>query len=159
MIDSKLTITFLVLLGLPLLYRKYRQKGIAPLIIAFCVSLLWTTYFRYEYADPNIFLFNRINIYPLVLWTVGLTALYLITATTPRKHRLALALVMYFFILALVESLGYHLLQIRLVSNYTSLLGLGVIHAPLSMKLFYIFAGPLYLTLMHIYTRVSKNLK
>jgi hypothetical protein len=153
MVDIKLSIIVLVLLALPLLYIKYRQKIVAPAAIAFIIAFFWTLYFRYEYTNGNLFLFNRINIYPLILWTVGLTALHLLTVQAPKKHRLATGLITYFFVLALVESFGYHVFQIRLASNYTSLLGLGVIHAPLSMKIFYIFAGPLYLSLMNIYER------
>ena len=51
----------------------------------------------------------------------------------------------YIFALFIVEYLGYYIFKIRLNSDFPSLLRLGIIHAPLGMKLFYIFAGPIYI--------------
>lgn len=138
----------LAVLVLFLLIKRHRNKTFVPFIFALAISILWSFYFRYEYNGSNWFLIDRINIYPLILWTAGLTGLRVISYEIPGRSRLPLAIVFYLIFLITVEAVGYHLLNIRLIYNYTSLLNLGVIHAPLTMKIFYIFTGPVYLLLL-----------
>lgn len=146
--DVKHVIVGIAVLGLVVLVgRRWRQLGL-PFALALIVSLAWTTYYRYEYVGSNIFLANRINVYPLALWTAGLTMLYVGYTSTPVRHRYLVAIGIYYATLAILEFFGYYVLNVRLNSNYTSLLNLGVIHAPLVMKTFYLVAGPLYLLLL-----------
>lgn len=151
--DIKLFIIALALLVLVLLYLRYQKQMVAPLMVALCIAVIWTSYFRYEYNGNNIFLLNRINIFPLVLWTVSLTGIHLTSLAIHRKYRLPIAIILYFVALGIIELIGYHVVNIRLNSNYTSLLGLGVIHAPTTMKVFYVLAGPLYLLVVDRYTK------
>jgi hypothetical protein len=155
--DIKLLIIAGALLVLATLAGRYRRQTIMPLLLAAALALAWTTYFRYEYAGPNWFLFNRVNVFPLVLWTVSLTGLHLIHLNLPRKYRLLAATLAYFVALATIEVIGYHPLNIRLTSNYTSLLGLGIVHAPLTMKIFYVVAGPAYFTILYFLTRHAQR--
>lgn len=147
-LDSKILILILAMLVLAWFFARYRKKLLVPLAVAFVIAALWSAYFRYEYTGNNILLFNRVNVYPLVLWTVGLTGLQLVSYKMPKHHHLAHAIVFYLVFLLAAEAVGYHFLNVRLNSNYTSLLSLGVIHAPPVMKLFYFFAGPVYLLLL-----------
>ena len=151
--DIKLLVIALAALVLLFLLARYRYKVAIPLTAALLIATHWSYYFRYEYNGSNIFLLDRINIYPLILWTVGLTTLHLASYKLPRKHRLVLGSVSYLVFLMIAEAVGYYLLDIRLQSNYTSLLGLGVIHAPVTMKAFYVFAGPAYLVLLELLSK------
>ena len=144
-IDTKLLILGLAIFVLVFLITRYRKKKTyLPLLLAFVLSAAWTSYFRYQYVDANWFLFGRINVYPIVLWTIGLTSLQLVSNELPKRNRLGVLIVLYLFCLMLFELIGYYLLNVRLATQYTSLLNLGIIHAPVPMKIFYIFAGPLY---------------
>lgn len=154
--DIKILIIAGALLILAALVARYRRQTVTPLLLAAAVATAWTTYFRYEYAGPNWFLFDRINVFPLVLWTVSLVGLHLLHSGLPKKYRLPVTILVYFAVLATGEMIGYHLLNIRLASNYTSLLGLGIIHAPLTMKIFYVVAGPVYFYALHVLTRPTR---
>ena len=147
-LDPKLAIIALTVLIMAVLVNRFRRKALLPLGVAFVVALAWTTYFRYEYAGSNIFILNRINVYPLLLWTANLTILQLVSYQLPNRYRLFVATILYLVFLLAAEAVGYYLLNIRLQSQFTSLLNLGVIHAPTTMKIFYIFAGPAYLLLL-----------
>jgi len=143
-LDVKVLITGLALLVLVLLCARYRRRVAIPLLVAFCIALVWTSYFRYEYSGPNLLIFNTINVYPLLLWTIGLTSVRLVGYELPQRNRFGLLILLYLSSLIVVELIGYHVLNVRLASDYTSLLGLGIIHAPTDMKIFYIFCGPIY---------------
>ncbi len=143
--DSKTIIAFGALILISGLLLRYRQQLLRPTGLAFFMALAWTTYYRYEYVGSNIFLFDRINVYPLILWTTGPLLLAWGSLWLPRRWCFMVLLLLYYFFLAGIEVVGYYIFDIHLNSNYTSLLGLGVIHAPFIMKLFYVAAGPLYL--------------
>ena len=44
-----------------------------------------------------------------------------------------------------MEYIGYWVLNIRLDNDYPSLLNIGIMHAPIVAKLFYILIGPVYI--------------
>lgn len=123
---------------------RHRRTIAVPLALALLLAILWTSLYRYEYTGSNVFLFSQINLYPLVLWTAGLTQLSIIHRHMPQKHAILFTSALYLALLGLFEAIAYHLLGIRLASNFTSLLDLGVIHAPPFMKIFYLLAGPAY---------------
>ncbi|MEX0649813.1 MAG: hypothetical protein WD200_02345 [Candidatus Andersenbacteria bacterium] len=147
-LDTKTLIIALAVVILLFLFARYRRKAFVPFALALLVATVWSFYFRYEYNGSNLFLMDRINVYPLILWTVGLTGLQLTSYEFPKRYRLALVIILYLILLIAAEAIGYHFLNIRLNSRYTSLLNLGVIHAPVIMKMFYIFAGPVYLAFL-----------
>jgi hypothetical protein len=139
-------VSIILLLGIWLRYRKTMQL---PLLAAFLIALAWTATYRYEYDGENLFLLSRVNVYPLALWTLGLSSLYIVHNNMRRyPRRLAITIAIYLSLLLVLEFVGYRLLRIRLQGNYTSLLGLGIIHAPLYMKYFYLLAGPIYVLML-----------
>lgn len=151
--DIKNIVVVVALAGLAILLTRQRRQLWLPFLLALLMSLAWTTYYRYEYVGSNIFLFDRINVYPLILWTTGPLLLAWGWLWLPRRWRFMVLLLLYYVCLAGIEVMGYYFFNIQLNSNYTSLLGLGVIHAPFIMKLFYVAAGPLYLGLLHLIER------
>jgi hypothetical protein len=84
-------------------------------------------------------------VFPLVLWTLGLTVLYAIHTKLTTRYSFFHITVIYLICLGIIEAVGYHLLHIRLNSNYPSLFHLGIVHAPIHMKVFYVIAGPVYI--------------
>ena len=149
--DPKIVITITALAVMVITFLRHRRIITLPFLLALLLALVWTSVYRYEYVSGNIFLFDRINLYPLVLWTVGLTQLWLIIHRhMPKRYRLLLSSLAYILFLGFFEAVAYHLLNIRLASNFTSLLDLGIIHAPPFMKVFYITAGPAYIAILDL---------
>jgi hypothetical protein len=122
----------------------YKEKITAELIIAFLIALAWTSYYTYKYTTSNL-LIEKINLFPLVCWTFGLVLLREFYERMSGKLKLLRVTILYLIILGFTEFIGYHLLGIRLNSNFPGLLGLDIIHGPLTLKIFYLTAGPIYL--------------
>ena len=143
-INIKTVITILLFLYLLIGYKIYKEKIGQEMIIAFLMALTLTSYYLYEYTSTNYYL-GKINLFPLVSWTFGLVLLREIYEKVKSKNKFLYLSLAYIAGLLLLEAIGFHLLNIQLDSDFPSLLGLGVIHAPLGMKAFYILAGPVYL--------------
>jgi len=124
-------------------YFIYKEKIGQEMIIAFLFSFAITSYYVYEYSSFNIMI-GKINLFPLVSWTFGLVFLREIYERLKEKKFLFITL-FYLIGLFLVEYLGYYLFNIKLNTNYPSLFNLGIIHAPVGMKFFYVLAGPVYI--------------
>ncbi len=123
-----------------------RRKGIFTLdfALSLVISLIWVGSYGYRY---NASYFNSVpvNWLALLLWTWGLCA-------TLQVHRfmelwvkgfwiaLPLTWAVYFVCLLGIEHIGYNILEIRQVTSEGPLV-LGLIHGPLVMKVYYIFAG------------------
>ena len=145
-IDIKLLLSGVFLIILILSYLIHGKEIGQELIIAFLIALAWTSYFAYEYTTTN-FNIGDINTFPLIAWTLGLVILREIYEKIKSKHKLVIVSAIYVIALILVEYLGYYWLGIKLNSNYPSLLGLGVLHAPVLWKIFYLVIGPIYLVI------------
>ncbi|HLC49735.1 MAG TPA: hypothetical protein VJI96_05120 [Candidatus Andersenbacteria bacterium] len=134
-----------------------KNNTLYAFLLALVITTIWTFFNRYEYIGNNLFLFNTINIFPLVLWTLGLTILYIVHIHTKIKHPILFITVFYLVCIGLLEAFGYYVLNIRLNSDYPSLFNMGIIHAPVHMKVFYIVAGPLYILLTHALLKYSAS--
>lgn len=124
-----------------------RKNTLYAFLLALSISIVWTYCNRYEYVGNNVYIFNTINVFPLVMWTTGLTILYVIHTHTKTHHPLLFITVLYLVCLFALEAFGYHVLNIKLNSNYPSLFNMGIIHAPVHMKVFYVVIGPVYITI------------
>ena len=145
-IDLKLTITLLFTVLLIAGYLIYKEKVGQEILIAFMFAAIITSYYMYEYTSTNI-MFGRINFFPLLAWTFGLVLLREIYEKVKSKHKFLIMSIVYIIGLFIVEYIGYYLMNIRLSSNFSSFLGIGIIHAQLGMQLFYILVGPVYLAI------------
>lgn len=143
-IDIKLTITITLSFFLLLSYISYKEKIGKEFIIAILFALFITSYYLYEYTTANLYL-GKINLFPLVAWTAGLVILREFYESIKIKNKFLLISLIYIGGLFILEYMGFYIFKIRLNSDFPSLLRLGIIHASLGMKLFYIFAGPLYI--------------
>jgi hypothetical protein len=87
---------------------------------------------------------GRINLFPLISWTAFLVIMREIYEKL-QKPKFAKICAIYIASLFAVEYVGYWLMNIQLNSNYPSLFYMGIMHAPIGMKLFYLLAGPVYI--------------
>ena len=133
-----------------------RARRIVP--FAFVIALFWTIAYRYEYVANNITLFGHINLYPLVLWTMGLTLATLVYDRMPKRHRFVAFVAVYWLFLWAVEAFGYYALGVRLNSNHADFFGTGVLHLPLYGQLFYIGITPVFAFFAHRYLKKEKIL-
>ena len=143
-IDVKIILSLLFLILLIINYFIYKEKIGQELIIAILFALIITSYYLYEYTTANI-LIGRINLFPLIAWTTGLVLLREIYEKLKTRHKFLVISLIYIISLFAIEYIGYYIFKIRLNSDFPSLLRLGIVHATLGMKLFYIFTGPIYL--------------
>jgi hypothetical protein len=142
-----LKIILVVFLPIILLYGVilYKRKVGQELVIAFLISLAWVSYFHYKYTGLNLSI-GQINLFPLVLWTFGLVSIREIYKRLKEQRFLKITGI-YLAGLFLIEYIGYWVLNIRLDADYPSLLNMGIIHAPIGVKVFYILIGPVYILL------------
>lgn len=139
---------------------RFKRSIALPFTFAFVISLLWTSFYRYEYVGANLFLFDRINLYPLTLWTVGLTLLYIAHTSVLKRYSLLVTTGIYVMTLGVLEAIAYHLLGIRLISSFPDFLDLGILHAPLYVQIFYIVTGPVYIIIIeYVLKRLIKPSK
>ena len=125
-------------------YLFYKERIGQELIIALLISLVWTSYYFYEYTTINLFL-GRINLFTFVSFTFGLVLLREVYERLKGKNRFIRISLMYLVALLFVEYVSYNFLGIRLNSNFPGLLGLDLIHIPLLPQIFYLTIGPVYL--------------
>lgn len=155
--DTKFIVVIVAFVLLLITLLRYKKSVVLPLLIALMASAVWTTVYRYEYIGENIFLFGRINIFPLTLWTLGLTGLYVVQAHVVKRKNFFVLTGVYFILLFALEVIGYHLLNIRLASNFPGLLNLDIIHGPTMVQIFYMTAGPMYLIVLFCIQKLSRK--
>jgi hypothetical protein len=143
-LEMLVVITILFSLLLLIAYILYKEEIGQELIIAFLFAVALTSYYVYEYSSGNI-LVGRVNLFPLIAWTAGLVLTREIYENLKGKHKVLKVYLFYLGALLLIEFLGFHVINIQLASNYPSLFGLGVIHAPPGMKAFYLSSGLVYI--------------
>jgi hypothetical protein len=143
-IDVKTVMIMLFSLLLLTGYVMYKEKIGQELIVAFLFAVFITSYYVYEYTTQNLII-GRINLFPLVAWTFGLVLLREMYERAKWNYKFVEISIMYIIILFLIEYIGFYVLNIRLKTNFPDLFGLGIIHAPIGMKFFYVLAGPVYL--------------
>lgn len=122
----------------------YKKKVGQELIIAFLFAMIITSYYIYEYTTLNLFL-GRVNLFPLVSWIFGLVLFREIYERFKLKYKKIIFSIIYITFLLFLEYIGYNYLNIQLTSSFPGLFGMNLIHSPIGMKLFYLFAGPVYL--------------
>jgi hypothetical protein len=116
-------------------------------LVAVVVALAISSVYYHAYDTPSIHL-GWIDLFPLVMWTGGLLIVYEIYRRLTLSYRLVIGSLIYLAALFALEYLGYYWLGIRETPPHPSLLGLGIIHGPPIIHVFYIAAGPFYLAVM-----------
>jgi len=147
-IYSALTITAFYFI-LFLLFN-FKKDIAAELLVAILFALFITSYQKYTYTEFNFYI-GTINVFPLILWSLGLVVLREVYEAIGNKF--IISVFIYLILLIILEIIGYHLLGIHTTWNYPGLFGLDIIHGPPVIQYFYVLAGPVYL----IVTKILKT--
>lgn len=134
-----------------------KEKFIPTLTIflsAFAISLTWSYLARHMYSYnmnfPEIF---GISSFPLVCWTLALTAGCLLVNHIVKRLRITRftlrllgAIGFYFVAVVIAETVGYHVFGVRDTSTaqYPGLPLCNCLHAPSWMQFAYFALGPLH---------------
>jgi hypothetical protein len=137
-----------------------RQNITIQYVIAFILALGWTRYANHYYMY-NRFRWNFLGIpfFPFITWAFGLTVLTIIhkgamdTFKISKKFSFLIWYCLYAPSLVLVEILGYHVFNIKLVSHYHGLLFCDCLHVPFWMKIAYFSMGAIYFLLLHFFQK------
>ena len=126
-----------------------------PLLIGFLIAVLYLTFYR-EYYHYNTFTLRIFDypLFPLLAWPLALTLLtyYMHMLVDVLKlesvwAKVAAAYLAYLMMLIFLEYTAYHYLNIRLVSNYSSLPFIDCLHTPMFMKFVYFINGLVFFIL------------
>ncbi|OHA19839.1 MAG: hypothetical protein A2W52_03115 [Candidatus Taylorbacteria bacterium RIFCSPHIGHO2_02_49_25] len=143
-LDPKTALAWFAFILLASAYAIYKKRVGQEMILAFLFALFITSYQTYVYDSLNLFI-GTINLFPLIAWTAGLVLLREIYERSDWRRKQLIFAAIYLAGLFIFEYVGYYLLAIRINVDYPSLFGLGIIHGPPIIYLFYLLAGPVYL--------------
>ncbi|MBI2139015.1 hypothetical protein HYU13_05470 [Candidatus Woesearchaeota archaeon] len=148
------------LLAIPYILITRRKLLLSHFIVSSLIALVWMLIAKGQYAYNRPFLvFSGINLYPLFGWAVGLFLIYLVYSHYEHiffergfLRQLLLFIAFYWPLLLAVESIAYHLFDIRNVAaaQYPGLPFCNCIHAPLWMQLSYFALGPLFFSACYL---------
>lgn len=151
--DIRLFIAVFLVLALFITSLYFKKKIGQELVIAIFFALFITSYVETIYEGFNLTL-GRINIFPFIAWTAAFVFLREIYKQMKMRYKFFIVSFIYIVALFLIEYVGYYKLNIRSIGNYQSLFGIGIIHGPIIIYIFYLTAGPIYL-LVTDYLRVE----
>jgi hypothetical protein len=127
------------------------------LFVSCLISFCWVGYYRYNY---NISFFNSpiINWFAFLLWSTGLfitirTYEWFKSVFRPFWVRIPVLWISYFMTLLFIEYLGYHIFKIREMTTEKPLC-FGLIHGTPILKLYYLSAGIIAISLARVFRAV-----
>jgi hypothetical protein len=163
--DILVTIIFFFLI-LYLILTK-RIKKIPYLIISFIISLIWILLAKdYYMYNKEFIMILKINIFPLFAWTSGLFTLYLLYSYLIKYLKLKkeiliflLFIFIYFSLLILGETIGYHYLDIKndQTAQYPGIIICDCIHAPKWMQISYFMLGIIFFLSCKLFDYIKKK--
>lgn len=138
----------------PYLFLTARKNAFYHLYLSSLIALIWmiVTNSQYGYNQEMLTIFG-LNTFPLFAWASGLFAVYLIYSHWEHKLKYAsfikkmiLFVAIYWTILILVETIAYHIFDIKNISAaiYAGLPICDCIHAQKWMQISYLAIGPIY---------------
>lgn len=140
------------LIALSYIVYRLRQDVTAQLWLAFSITLAWVVLSTlYVYEGDNYYLWG-LNLFPLVLWTAGLTFYREIYEWAQERfgagwNTYGGVVALYLVVILVIEFVGYNLLDIQLASTFPGLFGMELLHLPWWGMVYYLTVGPLYLLL------------
>lgn len=133
------------------------------LCIASGISVVWILFANEQYGyNRSMMTIFGLNAFPLFAWALGLFLAYVFYASVRENirikhsfHAFFLFVVIYWPLLIFVETIAYHLFNIRnlTTSMYAGLPICDCIHAPPWMQAAYFLLGPLYFLLWHVFSK------
>ncbi len=132
----------------------HRSNLFEHLAVSTVLALVWAVVGRHEYGYNQTFVaIGGVNLFPLFVGATGLFATYLLFSHQELRHRakgfqhqLFVFLAIYWPLLIFVETIAYHVFNIRNVAaaEYPGLPICDCMHAPPYMQAVYFLMGPLY---------------
>ena len=146
-----------------------RKLLLFNLIISSLLSLIWMLISKNEYSyNQDFLIIMGFNIFPFFAFSLGLFAVYLIYSHyqylikgNSYLKRLLLIIIIYFPLLIIVETIAYHLFNIRNLASsmYSGLPFCDCLHANRYMQISYFLMGPLFFTFCYILKINNINLQ
>ena len=127
---------------------------VKQLLLGLLIAVIYLTFYKefYNYNTFSLRLFGY-PLFPLFAWPFALTLLsyyisMLMEVMSIEKVwiKISVAYAVYVVMLIFLEYTGYHYLNIRLTSHYTSLPLIDCLHTPASLKLVYFINGLIFFT-------------
>tara|TARA_B100001964_G_C14135661_1_gene555022 strand:- start:357 stop:953 length:597 start_codon:yes stop_codon:yes gene_type:complete len=152
-------IVFYFILIIYLLITK-RRLLLFHLSISSLLSLIWILISKNEYSyNQDFLIIMGFNIFPFFAFSLGLFSVYLIYSHyqylikgNSYLKKLLLFIIIYFPLLIIVETISYHLFNIRNLASsmYSGLPFCDCLHAKKWMQIFYFLMGPLFFTVCYV---------
>lgn len=160
-----ITLIFFFIFAFIYLHLSKRDKLIYTLGIAFSISLVWAIISKDEYHYINNFIsVYKINIFPLLAWTLGLFALYLLyldiifyLKKPAFVKKFAIFIGLYWPLLIAAETIWRHFVGIININSYPGLPICNCLHAVWWMKISYFLIGIIFFIIN--YNIIEKQLK
>jgi len=131
-----------------------KKQWLPYLGVALTISVIWNLFASSQYGYNQTFLsIGPISIFPLLAWMIGLFSLHILyISILPRTSfegftkQLLFYIALYWPILLIAETIGYHSLNIKnsAAAQYPGLPFCDCLHAPLWMQIAYLMIGPAY---------------
>lgn len=125
------------------------------ILMAAIMSAAWVGWYGYNYRSPDqIMIAKRFNVTTWLMWTLILTAGVLVYRYMKRNTtltfwtRVIFAAIMWTLVIMILEWIGYNVFKIQLTSNYPGLWGFKLLHGPWYMKVYYLTAWAILLTIL-----------
>ncbi len=139
-----------------------RKKDIVYLLISSILAIAWTYFAKNNYGyNREMIHILGLSAFPLFAWATGLAALYLVYHDLEQifmknnawLKRFLLFTILYFFFIIVLETIAYHVFNIRNVATgvYDGLPVCDCIHAPRWMQVSYFLIGPIYFIICRNY--------
>lgn len=157
------------LLIIPYILLTQRKSLYYHFVIASIVASVWMFIAKDEYGyNRNFITVAGINFYPLFAWAIGLFGAYVIYSHYEHLlkeqgflHQFLLFVAFYWPLLISVETIAYHIFNIRNLAT-TAYLGLPIcncIHAPRWMQAAYFAMGPIFFTICYAMKLENPHIK
>lgn len=148
------------LLTIPYMILSKRENSLKHLLVSFIVSFAWMIIAKNQYHYNQDFLsFFGISFFPLFAFSIGIFAAYILYSYFEHKlkekgfaKKLLLFVIIYFPLLILAETIGYHAFDIHNVgtSQFPGLPFCNCIHAPHWMQASYFALGPIFFAICYL---------
>lgn len=152
-------IMFLYIYCFPYLFLTKRKKLVYALLISSLLSFFWVSVVGSNYSyNKDFIIFEGINLFIFFVWAVSLFSIVLVNSHIPFfkskfRYRVLKFSVLYWILLITIETLFYHVYEIRDVATgmYPGLPLCNCMHMPIWMMIGYFLMGPLYFFLCKFY--------
>jgi len=158
--EPTLVITAILFFYAVYLYRE-KHNDYKILMVAFLVGSIWFFLAKemYHYNEKIGVKFLGMSLFPLVAWTAGLVAFYYLSNAVlesapqffdSRYKKIVFGFIFYSMLIIAVESFGYNVLGVKLLSNYSGFSFCNCFHAPLWMQVMYFLNGYIFIGLSEL---------